>query len=124
RAPARITEPRTVTSPVVPPTPSPPELRQPEQTGSPAPQPEVREDADRIIRRNTDFSEDNYLDYWESLLHKSPRKDNNLLSTWKQAAEREARQRLRRFLLIAVALLGLLGGIVGGPIGVLWACSR
>ena len=120
RAPARITEPRTVTSPVVPPTPPPTELRQPEQTGSPAPQPEVREDADRIIRRNTVFSEDNYWDYWESLLHKSPRKDNNLLSTWKQAAEREARQRLRRFLLIAVALLGLLGGIVGEQLG-LWS---
>jgi general secretion pathway protein A len=120
RAPARTTEPRTVTSPVVPPTPPPPDLRQPEQTASPAPQPEVREDADRIIRRHTVFSEDNYWDYWESLLRKNPRNDSNLISTWKQAAEREARQRLRRFLLIAVALLGLLGGIVGEQLG-LWS---
>src|SRR5262249_7375717 len=121
RAPARTTEPRTVPSPVVPPTLPPPDLRQPdERTGSPAPQPEVREDADRIIRRHTVFSEDNYWDYWESLLHKNPRKDNNLISTWKQAAERESRQRLRRFLLIAVVLLGLLGGIVGEQLG-LWS---
>src|SRR5262249_16281056 len=111
RPPARATEPRTGPSPVAPPTPSPPELRQPAPTGAPAPQPEVREDADRIIRRHTVFSEDNYWDYWESLLHKNPRKDNNLISTWKQAAEREARQRLRRFFLIAVVLLGLLGGL-------------
>ena len=40
--------------------------------------------------------------------------------TWQQAAERESRQRLRRFLLIAVALLGLLGGIVGEQLG-LWS---
>ena len=118
RPPARATEPRTVTS--VPPTPLPTALRQPAQTGSPTPQPEVREDADRIIRRNTVFSEDNYWDYWESLLRKNPRNNNNLISTWKQAAERESRQRLRRFLLIAVVLLGLLGGIVGEQLG-LWS---
>jgi general secretion pathway protein A len=110
RPPARATEPRAVTSPLVPPTPQPTTLRQPE----------VREDADRIIRRNTVFSEDHYWDYWESLLRKNPRNDNNLLSTWKQAAERESRQRLRRFFLIAVALLGLLGGIVGEQLG-LWS---
>jgi len=120
RPPARATEPRTVTSPVVPPTPPPPELHQPEQTVSPVPQPEVSEDSDRIIRRNTVFSEDNYWDYWESLLRKNRRNANNLVSTWKQAAERESRQRLRRFLLIAVALLGLLGGIVGEQLG-LWS---
>jgi general secretion pathway protein A len=120
RPPARAAEPRTVTSPVVPPTPPPPALRQPEQTISPTPQPEVREDADRIIRRNTVFSEDNYWDYWESLLRKNPRNDNNLISTWKQAAERESRQRLRRFFLIAVALFVLLGGIVGEQLG-LWS---
>ena len=117
RPPARATEPRTVISPVVPPTPPPTELRQPEQTVSPAPQSEVREDADRIILRNTVFSEDNY---WESLLRKKPRNDNNLIDTWQQAAARESRQRLRRFLLIAVALLGLLGGIVGEQLG-LWS---
>jgi general secretion pathway protein A len=120
RPPTRATAPRTVTSPVVPPTPPPTALRQPEQTGAPAPQPEVREDADRIIRRNTVFSKDNYWDYWESLLRTNPRKDNSLISTWKQAAERESRQRLRRFLLIAVVLLGLLGGIVGEQLG-LWS---
>jgi phage tail protein X len=80
----------------------------------------VREDADRIIRRHTVFSEDNYWDYWESLLRKNSRHDHNLISPWKQASERESRQRLRRFLLIAVALLGLLGGIVGEEFG-LWS---
>ena len=117
RPPARATEPRTVIAPVVPPTPPPTELRQPEPTVSPAPQPEVREDADRIILRNTVFSEGNY---WESLLRKNPRNDNNLIDTWQQAAERESRRRLRRFLLIAVALLGLLGAIVGEQLG-LWS---
>ena len=63
------------------------------------------------------FSEDNY---WEGLLRKKPRNDNNLIDTWQQAAERASRQRLRRFLLIAVALLGLLGGIVGEQLG-LWS---
>jgi phage tail protein X len=77
----------------------------------------VREDADRIIQRNTVFSEENY---WDSLLRKNARNDNTLGSTWRQAAERESRQRLRRFLLIAVALLGLLGGIVGEQLG-LWS---
>jgi len=56
----------------------------------------------------------------DSLLRKRPRNENNLLSTWKQAAERESRQRVWRFLLIAVALLGLLGGIVGEQLG-LWS---
>ena len=120
RPPARATEPRTVTSPVVPPTPPPTELHQAEQTGSQAAQPAGREEADRIILRNTVFSEDNYRDYWDSLLRKRPRNENNLLYTWKQAAERESRQRLRRFLLIAVVLLGLLGGIVGEQLG-LWS---
>ena len=120
RPPARAPEPRTVPSAVVPPTPPPTALHQPEPTGSPAPQSEGSEDADRIIRRHTVFSEDNYWDYWESLLHKNPRKDNNLIYTWKQAAERESRQRLRRFLLLAVALLFLLGGIVGEQLG-LWS---
>ena len=85
-----------------------------------APQPEVREDADRIILRNTVFSEDNYWDYWDSLLRKNARNDNNLVHTWQKAAERASRQRLRRFLLISVALLGLLGGIVGEQLG-LWS---
>jgi len=120
RPPAGATAPRMVTSPVVPPTPPPADPPQSEQTRAPAPQPEVREDADRIILRNTVFSEDNYRDYWDSLLRKRPRNENNLLSTWKQAAERESRQRVWRFLLIAVALLGLLGGIVGEQLG-LWS---
>jgi general secretion pathway protein A len=120
RPPAGATAPRTVPSPVVPPTPPPTDLPRSEQTRSPVPQPEVREDADRIILRNTVFSEDNYRDYWDSLLRKRPRNENNLLSTWKQAAERESRQRVWRFLLIAVALLGLLGGIVGEQLG-LWS---
>jgi nucleoid-associated protein YgaU len=77
----------------------------------------VREDADRIIQRNTVFSENNY---WDSLLRKNSRNENHLVSTWQQTAERESRQRLRRFLLIAVALLGLLGGIVGEQLG-LWS---
>jgi general secretion pathway protein A len=120
RPPARATEPRTVTSPVVPP-PSPlTELHQAEQTGSQAAQPAGREEADRIILQNTVFSEDNYRDYWDSLLRKRPRNENNLLYTWKQAAERASRQRLRRFLLVAVVLLGLLGGIVGDQLG-LWS---
>ncbi|HSX83307.1 MAG TPA: AAA family ATPase [Candidatus Saccharimonadia bacterium] len=120
RPPAGATAPRMVTSPVVPPTPPPADPPQSEQTRAPAPQPEVREDADRIILRNTVFSEENYRDYWDSLLRKRPRNENNLLSTWKQAAERESRQRVWRFLLIAVALLGLLGGIVGEQLG-LWS---
>ena len=117
---AGATAPRTVTSPVVPPIPPPTDPSQSEQTRAQAPQPEVREDADRIILRNTVFSEENYRDYWDSLLRKRPRNENNLLSTWKQAAERESRQRVWRFLLIAVALLGLLGGIVGEQLG-LWS---
>jgi general secretion pathway protein A len=117
RPPARATEPRTGSAPVVPPTPPPTGLLQPEQTGAPAPQPEVREDADCINLRHTVFSEDNY---WESVLRKNPRNENNLISTWKQAAVHASRQRLRRFLLIAVALLGLLGGIVGEQLG-LWS---
>jgi phage tail protein X len=120
RPPARPPESRTVTPPVVPPTPPPPARRQLEQTVSPTPQPEVREEADRIIRRNTVFSEDHYGDYWESLLRKHPRKDNHLISTWQQAAKRASRQRLRRFCLIAVVLLVLLGGIVGEQLG-LWS---
>ena len=120
RPPARATEPRTATSPVVPPSPLPTELRQSEPAGSPVPQPEVREEADRIILRNTVFSEDNYQDYWDSLLHKNPRKDNNLLYAWRRAARRASRPRLRYFLLIAVALLGLLGGLVGEQLG-LWS---
>ena len=120
RPPAGATALRTVTSPVVPPIPLPADPSQSEQTRTQAPQPEVREDADRIILRNTVFSEDNYRDYWDSLLRKRPRNENNLLSTWKQAAERESRQRVWRFLLIAVALLGLLGGIVGEQLG-LWS---
>src|SRR5207253_3353301 len=120
RPPAPSPEPRPMTSPVVPPTPSPPELYRPAQTGAPAPQPEVREEADRIILRHTVFSEDHYADYWDSLLHKTPSNDNNLVSTWKQAAERASRQRVRRVLLLAVVLLGLLGGVVGEQLG-LWS---
>jgi general secretion pathway protein A len=120
RPPARTPEPRTMTSSIVPPTPPPTDLHQPEHTGSPAPQPEVREDADRIILRNTVFSEDNYWDYWDKLLRKNPSSENDLLHTWQQAAERESRQRLRRFLLISITLLALLGGIVGEQLG-LWS---
>jgi len=80
----------------------------------------VGDNADRIILQNTVFSEENYWDYWDSLLRKRPRNDNNLIYTWQQAAERESRQRVRRFLLISVALLGLLGAIVGEQLG-LWS---
>jgi len=80
----------------------------------------VREEADHIILRNTVFSEDNYRDYWDSLRRKRPRNENNLLSAWEQAAEHKSRQRWRRFLLIAVVVLGLLGGIVGEQLG-LWS---
>jgi phage tail protein X len=117
RPPVHATELRKGLSPVVPPTPPRTDLPQSEQTASPDSQPEVREDADRIIVRNTVFSEDTYRDYWDSLLHKRPGNDNNLIYTWRQAAEHESRQRVRRFLLIAVALLGLLGGIVGEQLG-------
>jgi general secretion pathway protein A len=117
RPPAGTPEPHTETSPVVPPTRPPTDLHQPAQTVSPAAPPEMREDADRLILRNTVFSEDHY---WESLLRKNPRNDNNLIYSWQQAAARESRQRLRRFLLIAVALLGLLGGIIGEQLG-LWS---
>jgi phage tail protein X len=120
RPPARAADPRTMPSSSIPPTSPPADLRQSEQTRSPSPQPEAREDADRIILRNTVFSEDHYQDYWDSLLRKNTSRENNLIHTWKQAAERESRQRLRRFLLIAVALLGLLGGIVGEQLG-LWS---
>lgn len=117
RPPARSTVPHTTASLVVPPTSPPTDLPQPEPAASQVPQPEVREDADRIIQRHTVFSEENY---WDSLLRKKPRHDNNLVSTWQQAAERASRQRLRRFLLLAVALLGLLGGIVSEQLG-LWS---
>jgi general secretion pathway protein A len=120
RSPALPAEPRTVASPGVSPSPPPLELHQPQEAGLPAPQPAVSDDADRIILQNTVFSEENYWDYWDSLLRKSPRNDNTLIYTWKQAAERESRQRLRRFLLISVALLGLLGAIVGEQLG-LWS---
>jgi general secretion pathway protein A len=111
RPPARPPEPRAVMSAGVP--APPPERPQPAQTGAPAPQPEGREEADRIILRHTVFAEDASQDYWNSLLRKRPRNENPLLSTWKQAAERASRQRLRRVLLIVVALLGLCGGLVG-----------
>ncbi len=91
-----------------------------QETGLPGPQPEVREDADRIILQNTVFSEDNYGTIGIVLLRKNSGNENNLVHTWQQAAERESRQRLRRFLLISVALLGLLGGIVGEQLG-LWS---
>jgi general secretion pathway protein A len=117
RPPTRATVPHTTTSSVIPPVSPPTDVPRPEPAGSQAPQPEVREDADRIIQRNTVFSEDNY---WDSLLRKNSRNENTLGSTWQQTAERESRQRLRRFLLIAVALLGLLGGIVGEQLG-LWS---
>jgi general secretion pathway protein A len=120
RPPAFPVEPRTVASPGVPPSPPSTELHQPQEAVLPAPQPEVSDDADRIILQNTVFSEENYWDYWDSLLRKNPRNDNTLIYTWKQAAERESRQRLRRFLLISVALLGLLGAIVGEQLG-LWS---
>jgi hypothetical protein len=55
RSPTRAAEPRTVTSPVVPPTTLPTELRQAEQTGSQSAQPDGREEADRIILQNTVF---------------------------------------------------------------------
>jgi general secretion pathway protein A len=117
RPSARAAEPRTAPSPVGSPISPPTERSQSERTGSQAPQPEVREEADHIILRNTVFSEDNYRDYWENLRRKKPRNENNLLSAWEQAAEHESRQRWRRFLLLAVVLLGLLGGIVGEQLG-------
>ena len=86
----------------------------------PGPAPAVGEDADRIIVQNTVFSEENYWDYWDSLLRKNSGNDNNLVHTWQKAAARESRRRLLRFLLISVALLGLLGGIVGEQLG-LWS---
>jgi general secretion pathway protein A len=120
RPPSLSAKPRTAASPVAPPTPLPAERPKPQETRLPAPPPEVREDADHIIQRNTVFSEDNYWDYWDSLLRKSPGSDNNLVHTWKAAAARESRLRLARFLLIALALIGLLGGIVGEQLG-LWS---
>jgi general secretion pathway protein A len=111
---ARATVPPTTSAPVVPPPSPPTDVSQPESAGLQASQAEVREEADHIIQRHTVFSEENY---WDSLLRKKPRNDNQLVSTWQQAAAREARQRLRRFLLIAVALLGLFGGIIGEQLG-------
>src|SRR5438445_3064757 len=118
RPPARPPEPRVETAPTVYPTPAPSELPQLEQAGPPAPQRDLREDADRIILRNTIFSEESYGDYWDSLLNKKPKNDNTLISAWKQAAERTSRR--RRVLLIAVVVLGLLGGLVGEQLG-LWS---
>jgi general secretion pathway protein A len=120
RPPSLSAQPRTAASPVAPPTPLSAELPKPPETRLPAPPPAVREEADHIIQRNTVFSEDNYWDYWDSLLRKSPGSDNNLVHTWKAAAARESRLRLARFLLIALALIGLLGGIVGEQLG-LWS---
>ena len=79
------------------------------------PQATASDDADRfIILQNTALAEENY---WDNLLGKCSSNDNNLAHIWKEAAEREARQRLVRFLIIAAALLGLLGGIVGEHLG-------
>jgi general secretion pathway protein A len=111
---------RTLTSPTLPPTPQPPGLPRAQDAVGQEPAPAVREDADRIILQNTVFSEDSYWDYWDSLLRKTPSNDNNLIHSWKKAAERESRQRLTRFLLTAVVLVGLLGGIVGEHLG-LWS---
>jgi nucleoid-associated protein YgaU len=72
----------------------------------------VREDADGFLLQNTVFS----MEDWENFL----RKDKQLGHIWKKAAVREAQQHLLRFLIIAVVLLGLLGGIVSAQLG-LWS---
>ena len=118
RLPSPSTEPRTTASAVVPPVPSSAHLHPAQGTAVPGPAPAVREDADRIIVQNTVFSEDNYWDYWDSLLRKNAGNDSNLVHTWQKAAARESRRRLLRFLLLSITLLGLLGGIVGEQLGV------
>jgi phage tail protein X len=120
RPPSYPPEPRITASAVIPPTPPSAALPQPQDIVVPSPLPAAGEEADRIILQNTVFSEDNYWDYWDSLLRKNAGNENNLIHTWQQAAARESRRRLTRFLLIAVALLGLLGGIVGEQLG-LWS---
>jgi general secretion pathway protein A len=115
--PAQPPEPRTTASAVIPSTPASAELHQPPETLMPSPAPAGGEDADRIILQNTVFSEDNYWDYWDNLLRKNAGNDSNLIHTWQKAAARESRRRVTRFLLISVALLGLLGGIVGEQLG-------
>jgi general secretion pathway protein A len=117
RPPGQAAESRTVPSPPVPPIPQPAALHQPEPPAGPAPPPAGSDDADRIILQNTVFSEENYWDYWDGLLRKKPGHENQLLHTWRQSAERASRQRVRRFVLLAMALLGLLGGLVGDHLG-------
>ena len=104
RSPSLSSEPRTLASPVVPPGPQSPGLQEPQSP--------VGEDADCFLLQNTVFS----IEDWEHFL----RKDKNLGHIWKKAAEREVQQRLLRCLIIAVALLGLLGGIVSEQLG-LWS---
>lgn len=119
-SPSSQAEPHTTAPAVVPPVSPSADLHQPQETGVPGSPPAVGEDADRIIVQNTVFSEDNYWDYWDSLLRKNANNDNNLIYAWKKAAARESRRRLTRFLIISVALLGLLGGVVGEQLG-LWS---
>ena len=104
RSPSLSSEPRTLASPVVPPGPQSPGLQEPQSP--------VGEDADCFLLQNTVFS----MEDWENFL----RKDKQRGHIWKKAAEREAQQRLLRCLIIAVALLGLLGGIVSAQLG-LWS---
>ena len=120
RPPAHPIEPDATVSAVIPPAPPSADLHQPQETVVPGPTPVVGEEADRIIQQNTMFSEDNYWDYWDILLRKNANNDKNLIHTWRKAATRESRRRLTRSLLISVALLGLLGGIVGEQLG-LWS---
>ena len=120
RPPSPSTEPHTAASAVVPPVPSSARLHPAQETAVPGPAPVVSEEADRIIVQNTVFSEDNYWDYWDSLLRKNAGNDNNPVHSWQKAAARASRRRLLRFLLLSVALVGLLGGIVGEQLG-LWS---
>ena len=108
--PSRPADRRTLTSPVVPPASQPADRQEPRSTAG--------DDADRfIILQNTALAEQNY---WDNLLGKSSSNENYLVHIWKEAAEREARQRLTRFIIICVVLLGLLGAMGGEQLG-LWS---
>lgn len=115
---ARPPERRTLTSPVAPPPPPPADWQEAQSSALKEPKSTMGDDADRfIILQNTALAEQNY---WDNLLGKSSSNENHLVHIWKEAAEREARQRLMRFIIICVALLGLLGAIGGEQLG-LWS---
>ena len=116
--PARLAERGTPMSPIVLPTPQPANRQEISSNVLQEPQSTAGDDADRfIILQNTALAEQNY---WENLLGKSSSNKNDLVHIWKEAAEREARQRLRRLVIACVALLGLLGAIGGEQFG-LWS---